>query len=156
MSGWGSQPFGSSPYGIGTPAVADALGGSTLRDASTGEQLGSRKIDPATGDYVLDENGRILGMSSITQLVLLAVSTTKGSAAMRQLGQELRKIDRITSNLPRRVDNTLRAAVQHIVNRGLIEVVGTEVEVVRPGVVLARMRWRDLSSGKTNEAIINV
>ena len=73
---------------------------------------------------------------------------------MRSLGHEIRSIDRITSNFVRRVDSTLRMAVQHIVNRGLIEVVSVDVEVVRPGVALARLRWRDLSSGVEDETLI--
>lgn len=148
MSGFGSQPFGSSPYGIGTPAVASELGGSLLRDETTGQSWGSRKIDPVTKDYVLDDNGRILGMSDGHQLVLLAVSTTKGSSAMRQLGQDIKSIDRITNNFVRRVDTTLRAAVQHLVDKELIEVLDVTVDVVRPGVTLARLRWRDLASGE--------
>lgn len=151
MSGWGSQPFGTSPYGLGTPAVASDLGGSILRDETTGEARGSRKIDPSTGDYVLDDTGRIAGMSDIHQLVILAVSTTKGSAAVRRLGQELKLIDRITPSTPRRIDATLRAAVQHLVNPGLIEVVDTDVSVVRSGVVLARLHWRDLTTGKVHD-----
>jgi hypothetical protein len=154
MSGFGSQPFGSSPYGIGTPAVAPELGGSILRDEANGLSTGSRKIDPRTRDYVLDANGRILGMSDTKQLVLLAVSTDKGSSAMRELGQVLRSIDRITTNFSRRVDSTLRAAVQHLVNRRLIEVVGSEVQVLRSGVAFARFRWRDLTTGREEETFI--
>jgi hypothetical protein len=151
MSGFGSQPNGSSPYGIGTPAVSSGTGGKLLRDTSTGRRMGSRRIDPFTKDYVLDENGRILGMNNTQQLVLMAVSTDKGSSAMRSLGQELRRIERITSNFARRVDTTLRACVQHIVDLGLIEVLGTRVEIVRPGVSKARLLWRDLESGVENE-----
>ena len=147
MSGFGSQPFGSSPYGIGTPSTAPEQGGKILRDLFTGETQGSRRIDPLTKDYVLDDFGRIVGMVDVQQLVLLAVSTDKGSSAVRQLGQDLKKIDRIGTNTVRRIDVTLRAAVQHLVDRDLIEVVDTKVTVVRPGVVLANLRWRDLNTG---------
>jgi len=155
MSGFGSQPFGSTPYGLGTPAVAAELGGKVLRNEQNGESTGSRRIDPVTGDYVLDDNGRILGMDDVKHLVFMAVATDKGSSAMRQLGHELRRIDRITSNFTRRVDSTLRAAVQHLVNRELIEVVGTEVQVIRPGVAFARLRWRDLETGLEDETIVD-
>jgi hypothetical protein len=148
MSGFGSQPFGSSPYGLGTPAVATDLGGATLADQN-GVQQGSRRIDPLTKDYVLDDTGRIAGMANTHQLVLLAVSTTKGTAAMRTLGHELKKIERISANFVRRVDTTLRACVQHLVLRGLIEVVGTSVQVARPGVGFAKLNWRDLTSGSS-------
>lgn len=154
MSGFGSQPFGSSPYGIGTPATAPEQGGALLRDTATGQTQGSRKIDPFTRDYVLDENGRLLGVGNIKQLVQLAVSTTRGTAAMRRLGQTLREIDRVSPNFQRRVDHALREAVQHLVNDDLIEVVGTEVEILRPGVAFARLRWRDLETNTEDEELV--
>ena len=144
--GFGNQPFGSSPYGIGTPAVYPGLGGAILRDAKTGASLGSRRIDPRTRDYVVDSNGRILGMSKTQQLVYLAVSTTKGSAAMRSLGHELAKIDRISGNFFRRLSTTLHAAVQDLVNSGLIVVLGVRAQLVRPGVVYVALKWRDVSA----------
>lgn len=154
MAGFGSQPFGSSPYGIGTPSTAPAVGGALLRDTFTGETHGGRYIDPYTKDYVLDENGRTLGMSNTKQLVLLAVSTTKGRSAMRTLGNELLGIDRITSNFLARARNALTFAVQHIVDEGLIEVRGVTAEVIRPGVAFATLQWRDLSTGLDEETLV--
>lgn len=145
MSGFGAQPAGSSPYGIGTPAVADGTGGTILLDPTTNRSTGSRKIDQTTRDYVVDEYGRFVGMPDVQQLVLMAVTTRKGSAAMRDLGHELDRIDRISTNVARRVDLTLRACVQHLVTRGLIEVVGTTVEVVQPGRIQMALLWRDLT-----------
>ena len=153
MSGVGSVPFGSSAFGLCPPMGAPAVGGAPTADPTTGLPTGARKIDPRTKDYVL-VNGSIAGMSAVRQFVLLAVSTTKGSSAMRSLGQELASIDRISGNFVRRVDTTLRAAVQHIVNRGLIVVVETKVELVRPGVARARLRWRDLSTGLEDETLV--
>lgn len=97
---------------------------------------------------MLDSNGRILGMSALHQKVLLAVSTERGSAAMRSLGQTLKSIERISSNFSARVENDLRTAVQHLTDPRLIEVVGVEVSVVKPGGALIRLRWRDLSTGE--------
>ncbi len=144
--------FGVGPYGYGTPAAtAMTSGGQILKDSSSGASQGSRQIDPLTKDYVLSSTGRIAGMSNTKQLVYMAVLTTKGSAAMRSLGQEIMLIERITSNFVRRVDTTLRAAVQHLVDREFIEVIGTEVAIVRPGVAKARFRWRDTASGEEDE-----
>lgn len=154
MSGFGSQPFGSSPYGIGTPATAPEQGGALLRDTVTGQTRGARRIDPLARDYVLDENGRLLGVDNIKQLVQLAISTSRGSAAMRRLGQALREIDRVSPNFQRRVDQALREAVQHLVNDDLIEVVGTEVQILRSGVAFARLRWRDLETGLDEEELV--
>ncbi len=151
-SGLGTQPFGISPYGIGTPITAPVPGGEILRHVVTGEACGGRRIE--RGDYVFDEYGRPSGMPNAHQLVLLAVSTAKGSSAMIELGHNIRSIERITSNIVYQVSTTVRAAVAHIVERGLIEVVDVVVEQVRPGTVRARLRWRDLSSGVASETEI--
>lgn len=140
--------YGRQPYGEGTAAVALDGGGKPITNPYSGLQNGSRKIDPFTRDYVVDSTtGRPQGMTNAQQLVYLAVRTDKGSSAMRALGQELMRIQRITSNFVRRVDDTLKSAVQHIVDRGIIQVVGTQVDIVRPGVAKARIRWRDLETG---------
>jgi hypothetical protein len=147
--------LGTQPYGSGTPTVAQDGGSVTLKNAVSGEQDGSRRLDPFTRDYVLDSTtGRVKGMSDTQQLVYLAVCTDKGTSSMRSLGQELRLIERITSNFARRVDSTLRTAVQHLVDRKLIEVAGTQVDIVRPGVARVLLQWRDLASGNEEETLI--
>lgn len=147
--------YGRQPYGVGTPAVLQDTGGKVLSNPYYGNREGSRKIDPRTRDYVLDSTtGRILGMTNPQQLVYLAVSTTRGSSAVQALGHELGKIDRISANFTRRVDGALRAAVQHIVDRGLIEVVAIEVQVLRPGQGFARLRWRDTATGHEEETLV--
>lgn len=147
MPGFASQNFGRSPYGIGQPADTDPNGGGPLRDQFTGQATGSRRIDPRSKDYLLNEWGRIRGMSDTQQLVLLAISTDRGSSAVRELGHELKKIDRITDNFERRVDSTLRTALEHLVQRGDIQVVSVTVERHSvPGRAFARVVWRDLVS----------
>jgi hypothetical protein len=145
--GFGSQPFGSSPYGIGTPSVATPRGGTLFRSTS-GARANARRINPATKDYVLDGNGRILGMPALHQRVLLAVSTERGSSAMRSLGQSLKSIQRISDNFARRVEDDLRTAVKHLTDPRLIEVVDVQISIVKPGGAFIRFRWRDLSTGE--------
>lgn len=152
-----AKTYGPAPYGVGTPAVLPTSSGRVLTVLGTGEQSGARLIDPITRDYVIDANGRCVGMDAVQQLVYLAVATSKGTSAMRSLGQELKQIKRITSNFEKRVDETLRAAVQHIVDRGLIEYVGTSVRIVeKPGGKLAsiHLRWRDVSTGKEDTTFV--
>lgn len=153
MAGIGSQPFGSSPYGVGTPDVAADLGGTVLAESGTGSQKGSRYIDPRTGDYALNTStGRIAGMDDVKQLVLLRMKTTKGSAAYQRLGHELKKIDRITNNVQTRIAATIEEAVEDLVTGGLIETVALDIQVIRPGVIFARFAWRNLLTGLEDEA----
>lgn len=156
MAGFGISPYGTTPFGLGTPAVAATVGGKLLNDAATGTQSGSRFLDPVTGDYVVDGFGRIKGMDDLRQLVLLRVKTTIGTSTMTTLGNTLKSIDRITNNIDRRVDSILRASLQDIVDGGLIEVTEVKVEVVRPGTVYARLRWRSLITGLDDEAAVPI
>lgn len=146
MAGFGSIPFGSGSYGLGVLVSAPIAGTKPLVDPATGRASGSRAIDPRTGDYVFD-GVQIVGMDDVRQLVLLRLKTTSGTAGVQSLGNTLKSIDRITSNIARRVDSILRRAVADIVAQGLIEVLSVDVDVVRPGVVFARFRWRNLITG---------
>lgn len=154
MSGFGDQPAGGSPYGLGTPSVQADLGGKALRVANSNKQTGSRYFDPQKKDYVIGDDGRIEGMDDVQQLVVLAVTTTLGSSSDSDLGQTLRSIDRITSNIEKRVESTLTQAVSRLVADGLIQVLGVRVTIVRPGVVHVRFQWRNLLSGLDNETFV--
>lgn len=146
MPGFGTEPFGSAPYGLGTPATAAPIEGAIFADPVTGETHGGRLIDPKTKDYVY-KDGRAVGMGNVKQRVLLAVSTEKGSSAMRELGHTLKRIERISANILYEVRAILLAAVRHIVAEGLMEVVNITVQKGGTGQVFARMQWRDLSTG---------
>ena len=156
MLGFGSHPAGSVSAGLGSPDTTVAPGGKLFREPTYGYSTGSRFIDPLTKDYRFDEYGRIVGMDDVKQLVYLAVSTTQGTAAMRDLGQTIRLIQRVTSNIETRVEFTLRNALRRLTDAGLIEVDGVSVQIVRPGVVLARLRWRNLLTGVADETVASL
>lgn len=145
-SGFGSQGFGSSPYGIGVPSVGNPPGGAVLRDPLTGTSSGSRRIDPVTRDYVLDDNGRTLGMSDVQQLVLMALQTVRNSSAMNGLGQSLGDIVVIGDNIERQIASIFENALAHLVARGLVQIISTTVTRLHPGAIKATVRWRDLTT----------
>lgn len=155
MSGFGSQPFGSSSYGLGEAKTAATRTGSLLRDVATGETRGSMLIDAKTRDYVLDANGQALGMPTTRQLVQIALATMKNSSAMRGLGIDFESIQVITPSLERQMDTALRDAVQHIVDQRLIEVIGTSMFFAGPddglpaGQVQTRFNYRELATGES-------
>jgi phage baseplate assembly protein W len=71
MPGFGSAPFGGSPYGLGVPGEA-AL--------PTTSPAGSRYIDASTRDYAYNATtGQFAQMPEIRQRVLLALLTEQGS-----------------------------------------------------------------------------
>ncbi len=147
MSGFGNQPYGSSPYGIGTPITATAPGGAVLRETSTGSSLGSRLINAETRDYVVDENGRIVGMSDVQQLMQIALGTVKGSSAMLGLGHALATLDVITDNVERRVATIVDDAVLHLTSRKLVEILSVVTTRMHAGALHIVVRWRDLTTG---------
>lgn len=145
--------FGAEPYGPGTPPVAPALPGRARTSPFTGEQLGSRRIDPRTRDYVYDPaTGRAVGMTNAQHLVYLAVKTTRGSSVMQSLGQGLSDIETIGDDIERRIDQDLRRAVQHVVDANIIEVEAVEVQRLRKPdnrtVMQVALHWRDIETGR--------
>lgn len=153
-TGFGSTPYGAGPYGLGTPDGAAVPGGKVLRNTFSGVPMGSRKIDTLTGRYEMDAYGRVTGMSDAQQLVLLRVKTDKASSAVRTLGHELRKLDRVTENFQKRVSDTYTNALADIVELGIIAVDSIKAVQVRPGATFVHIRFRDLSTEQEHEVTV--
>jgi hypothetical protein len=155
MSGVGQQGAGASSTGFGTSTEATALGGSFLRDTLTGASLGTRKIDPVTKDYAMDnENGRILGQHYVQHAVQMSIATVQGSAADTEMGHRLGSLDRISPNFERQVEALLAEAVKPLTDRGLIEVkgfrqvtLGSGRNGLERGTIYGHFLWKDLTTG---------
>src|ERR1019366_3551405 len=59
--------------GYGEPETLGQSPTSPLPDASTGAPQTCRYINPVTNDYVMLADGRLQGMTSVAQLVLIAI-----------------------------------------------------------------------------------
>jgi hypothetical protein len=161
VSGAGAQPAGTSPGGIGAPEEGNPQDGVVFQ-APDGTSNGSRYIDQGTRDYVMNANGRLNGMPNIPHLVQFAILTEKNSAAVRSIGQELRKLDRITPNFEKRVLGVLTEALQPLIDARLVELVGfasfktsSTDKGVSPGRIYGRLLWRDLTTrGEPQELFI--
>jgi len=161
MSGAGTQPAGTTSAGYGEPSTATEVGGAFLRDTKTGKSLGARKVDPHTRNYVMDANGRILGVNSVRAAVQLSLHTERGSAVVQDMGHRLREIERITPSTERQILAALTAAVQPLIAQGLIEVVGfknfragDDKNGMRRGAVYGRFLWRDLTTDQEHEEFV--
>ncbi len=119
-----------------------------------GAATGSRRIDPITRQHVLRPDGRAVGMPNLHQLVHLAVQTDETSSAIRDLGHRLGSIKVIGPNFKQQVLIILTQAVKHLIDAGLIEVLGFSSFVVGPvggqpaGRALGIFALRDLTTGK--------
>jgi hypothetical protein len=161
MAGAGLQKAGTTSAGLGEYAPVAADAGAFLRDERTGKSLGARKIDPNTRDYVLDDNGRILGLDYVKHAVQMSVHTERGTAAVNTMGHRLRSLDRITPNFERRVLAVLTEALQPLIALGYIEVLGfaafkagDDRNGLARGAVYGRLRWRDLTTGQEHKEFV--
>jgi len=141
--GVGKSPVGKAPAGLGVPDAAPSNAGTSLVDAN-GVQQSTRLIDPVTGQYVIDERGRYVGVSAVAQRVQLALTTTVGSASVYTLG-----IDTpggvIGNNFVSRRRATILQALAGLVKEKAIEVVDITIDAsVRP--IYTQVRWRDLTT----------
>ncbi len=161
MSGAGIQPAGTSSAGIGAPIEGNPQDG-VVFEGLDGTSNGSRYIDQRTRDFVMNADGRAQGMPNAAHLVQVAITTELNSSAMTGLGQELKKLDRITPNFQKRVLSVLTQALQHLINAKIIEVVGfvdyksSQTDPgLSPGRVYGRLLWRDLTTrGEPRETIV--
>ena len=154
MAGVGLQPAGLSPGGVGTPSTAQANAGVPLRDAINSGSLAGRLIDPYTRQYVFDANGRSLGMSETRQLVHLAVTMSRGKSAVKDLGNEMSSIDKITETFVQRVQSVYQNALADLVARRLISIVAIEVTPNvngSPTRAFVLLKWTDLTTGSLGQ-----
>lgn len=161
MSGAGIQKAGRTTAGYGTSASATVFGGGFLRDEVTGATLGARLIDPKSRDFVLDSNGRLLGMKSVRHAVLIAVHTVRDSSAVRGLGNRLSSIQRIGASFEKQILDILTEALRPLITAGLVEVVGFSqfragdgTNGMLPGAAFGRLKWRDLTTKQTFDEVV--
>lgn len=154
MAGIGFQPAGTSPAGVGTPALATPPSGTIFRDEGTGLPLDARQLDPELGTYAIDSAGRVVGTTRTRHLLVMAIRNELGSTATRELGLDRRGLDRLTGDMQRRLLDRLTQAVQHLVDQRLVQVVGlreyraSRADGLREGRAFTRFVWRDLTTGQ--------
>lgn len=138
MSAYGTMPFGTGPFGLGTPT--------SLTAPPTGT-AGVRYLNPASRDYEVDPaTGQLAQMPSIRQRVLLAVTTLfRSSTAVPTFGIKLPR--KMGTTFPAEADAAVRSALRHLTEtEALIRInsVTTERYGGRARITVA---WTDLSTG---------
>lgn len=149
--GFGAAPFGSSPAGYGLPSFVNSST-AKLWIKENGEQGNCAKIDPLTGDYVLDENGNSVGEDSINQMVYLAFSTILNSSIINGFGIDLNVTDyNMSTNILQRCKLAVMKAVKHLTDRNVISIVSVDVNKISGTGVEIKVNWRNNSTGEINE-----
>jgi len=149
--GFGLCGFGTSVYGFGTPGTANSTTAKLFikEDGTRGNTI---KIDPNSGDYVLDDNGIPMGDNSINQMVYLALKTTKNSSALLNFGIDIASIKTVGDNVKLKFTLAVNDAVKHLTDRRLISIVSVDVVQLmnKPGAIQVTVKWKDLTNGEVN------
>lgn len=153
--GFGLQPAGSSPAGLGAPDVAPKHDGGVLRDPVTLASLGGRYLDPNTRQYVTTADGRMVGMTRAQQHVALIIATELGSSTVLEMGNRLRSIKTIGASFENELRQVWVDAFARASAAGIVELLGVEPQRVGKTGAFMRLRWRDVETGevRTTDAL---
>lgn len=107
----------------------------------------ARLINPATGDYQVDETGHFVGMNQINQDVQLALLTTFGSASTA-IGNTLKSIRLITPNLQQQVQIAVKTCLANLINSKKITLGTVVVKNLGNGNVSLYVPFTNLTTGQ--------
>lgn len=111
-----------------------------------------RRIDPAIGDYVVDDSYESLPferMSALRQRVVLALGTRKGRiSADPEFGNDTLNMRKIPANIDVIVRQNVDNALAALIREGSVEVVDVTVRT-EGGYLDYTVLWRDVSSAQT-------
>lgn len=144
--GAGFSAAGFCPAGFGDIDSAPAPATDNLIDEH-GVQQTARAIDAATGDYILSDSGRVQGMPRSRQLVLLRIKTRLDSSTIAGLGLRDPGGDRSVV-VERRIRADLAAAVDDLVQAGIITLLSNDVTADSNVRERALLRWKDVATGQ--------
>jgi len=129
--------FGSGPFGV----VAFGIAPSTISSVTPTELTSSRKVDFATGRYVLDDGGGFEGMDDTAQRVTIVVTAAAGKTP-----------DVIDALLQRRTEAALRDALTPLVADGSIIIEAVQVERARAGASTVLVSYFNRRAGTRGTA----
>lgn len=145
MSGFGNSSWSITPFGTGTPAVAQA--------PPTSAPVEARYVNPATKDYEQDGEGEYKRMPKTRQRVLLAVTTLFNSSSVL-VGEGLQ----LPKKMDRHFDQRMRVAVQSVlaflIKERAIRLDGVTVERPPVGRANTRIDYTDLATRQRDSVVI--
>lgn len=150
--GFGLAPWGTSIFGYGATdqLTSDKTPVYQKADGTPGT---ARLIDLATGDYVLSETGRFVGVDEVEQAVYLRLFTMKGSSILAGLGQDISSLKVMGENIQRKVEDAVNVALNDLIQAEMVEVVSVSVEVEKNRLAYV-VEWRDVESDSLKETAV--
>lgn len=139
----GYFPFSLQNNLVLPPAVSLPSQQDLLDIQGTGVVQSARYINPATRDFELNTNGQFFGMNAVDQSVGFALLTTFNSSSVPGLGQTFGRQwnPLIGVNLTSQMTQTLNAALQTLINNGLITLGTITVTNPSQGVVQVQFTY---------------
>jgi hypothetical protein len=109
-----------------------------------GQSATGRLLNQQTGDYVMQADGRLQGMSTVNQLVLLAIRNTIDLSALTEKGPNFAQA------LTALVQVALAPLIaQKLVGLQSVQVLdGSKVLGLNPSAGIAVVNWVDLTTGQ--------
>jgi hypothetical protein len=135
--GAGLFPAGSFPGGFGIPEAGPFSQFAPLPDPTTGLSQTGRFINQKTGDYVFTADGRLQGMPTVEQLVLLAITRI-----------DLSRITEKGPGFKKFFASLVQAALADLIGRKLVQIKSIDVLEPNPDAGLAVLNWIDLTTGQ--------
>jgi hypothetical protein len=91
----------------------------------------------------------VLGMGTVPQLVLIALSTIRGTSAIPTLGQTFSQIREKGTGFQRQMASAVTTALSDLIKQKLLTLVSVDVVSVpsAPDGTSVTVRWRDLTTG---------
>lgn len=153
FKGFGISHAGTSPFGFGDVATADANVGNTLLKTD-GSQGDASMISPITRDYVFDKFGRKVGIDAVQQSVYLALITVKDTSAVFGLGSTFQNIKTITPNLNAQVTIAVNDALSALIAAKKVLVQSVSVTITPTKAAQITVNWVDLTKSTNNTTSI--
>jgi hypothetical protein len=148
-------PAGTSSAGYGVPDSSTAPINALLPDPLTGLPQTGRNINTTTGSYTFTADGRTQGMSTVQQLVQLAVRTAWRSSALGAFGLDMSKVQEQGTNFDRQLGGALALALANLTRQGLITIVNISyLPVDNTDGVAPYLKYRDNTTGTFNYAAV--
>jgi hypothetical protein len=159
--GAGGCPAGAALGGYGVISTANVPNGATLPDQITNLPTTCRLLVPnaqngGRGDWAFTADGRVVGCSTVRQLVQLALSTVLGSACVTSLGMSFVGLQEKGPNFQRQVATAVANALAPLVKQGLVAIVSVKLADYQsnPDSALGYVKWTDLTTGLQDTSAI--
>lgn len=143
--GAGACRAGLAVAGFGDPYAGEEPQGTALQNHVNGSLQDARYIDPYTKDYIIDEQGRTQGQTSVSQQVYLALLTTFGSSVNANLGSQFSNIKTFSrKTIAAQIDSVVRKSLSNLISNNSIQLIRTEVSLNTNNIATnITVYWRD-------------